>query len=199
VYYVEIGREESDADSESQEELGWRSATASVGHLKSYGVDRTPRVSRDSRKNFQFNSPPRSHHMKDLPARRHLDSINRERGSIPKNPNLHKSQHRLQNPATPTPIDVTPGKFEGKVDDEFVPMDIEEPVADKTIDHAREPLARDPERSTRNVGQARAKKGRAQSSVIEDLLNSQLTIKVKDLVSISPNVRQGLATTLKAI
>lgn len=199
VYYVEVGREDSDADTETQEELGWRSGTSSVRHFKSYGVERSPRVSRDTRKNVQYNSPPRSHHMKDLPARRHFDPLNRERGTITKHSNLHQSQDRLKDSTTPTAIDVAPGKFEGKVDDEFVPMDVEQPVANKTIDHGREPSTRNLEGNVRNVGQARTVKGKAQQGVIEDLLDSQVTIKMRDLVSLSSSVRQGLATTLRSI
>ena len=45
VYLLSIQREDSDADTDEQEELGWRSGTTSVNNLQAYQVERTPRIS----------------------------------------------------------------------------------------------------------------------------------------------------------
>ena len=199
VYYVEIAREDSDAGTDDQEELGWRSGTTPVYHAKSYGADRYPRISKEVRKETQTNSRPGPHRVKEFAPRGHLNVADREKDAIAKDPRFNRSQNRFQSPPTPTPIDISPRKFEGKLDGEFVPMDVEDTIVDKAVKDRRETSTRNEEGTVRHVAQARTIKGKTQSAVINELLDSKLTICLKDLVSLSPNVRQGLVSTLKAM
>jgi hypothetical protein len=198
VYYVEVHREDSDADSDAQEDLGWEPGTTSVEDLKAYGVERSQRTIRDGRKAGQ-NLPPRTHRMKEFPTRGHIEDADSRQRPVAKNPGLHRGQNRLQGATAPTPVDISPGEFKGENDGELVPMDVEDAITSKRVEDGGKPTTRDQEGAIRNVAQARSKKGKTQSAVIQELLNSPLTICLKDLVSVSPNVRQGLVATLRGI
>lgn len=78
-------------------------------------------------------------------------------------------------------------------------MDVEEAVIDKPIDHIRKVATRKPESAVRNIVDAGPKPGKAQMSVIKDVLQAPLTIRVQQLVSLSPIARRALLKALKDI
>ena len=202
VYLIEIMRDDSDADSDEQKEMGWRSGTSIKGNLQAYGAERTPRVSKEARQGTQRQHLlPKAHRVKELPPRGHLhDTGRKELGVISKNADLHRSQNRFENvPAAAIPIDVSPAKFKGELDSELVPMEVEEVVSSKTRENRRKLLPRDADGAIGDVHQIRARKGKAQMSVVNGLLSLPLTLSLQEIASISPSVRRDLAMTLKAI
>ena len=199
VLFVEIGREESDADTEAQEEMGWRSGSASVHHLESYGAERSTKVSREARNRGPTNSPPRSQRVKELPVRRNSEGSDRKKFPVSKNPRLDQGQDRFQVAAEPTPFDVSPAKFEGKLDSEFVPMDVEEVLLKKPIDDGGKLSMRHPEGLARKVIQSRPKGGKTQSDVVKGLMEQELTLRLQDIIAISPTVRKNLVAALRAM
>ena len=196
VYFVNIGREESDADTDDQEDLGWESVTAPINHLHSFGADRPFKVSREARKKVQ-NVPAKPHRMREFTPRREDHSLRRERNPIPEDTNLHRGQDRPFTSATPTPIDVSPEQFEGKMDAELVPMAIEDAVGEKGIHDKGKMSARKDKGGVRDVIQAGSRTGKAQSAVVEEVLKHPLTIRVEELLSLAPGVRRALAKAFR--
>ena len=89
---------------------------------------------------------------------------------------------------TLTPIDIIPKQFEGEEDTELVPTDVEEAVVDKLIDHIRKVTTCQHESTVWDVINAGPKSSKAQMSVVKDVLQTPLTIWVKELISLSPSV-----------
>ena len=199
VYFVDIVRQDSDADSDDQEGLGWESATAAVHHLKSYGVDRPQKISRNARKSAQSDPPAHPHRMRQLPSERNVKGPGRVEGPVPHQKDIHRAKNHPF-PTTPmTPIDISPKQFEDKGDAELVPMEVEEAVIDKPIDHIRKVATRKPESAVRDIVDAGPKPGKAQMSVVKDVLQAPLTIRVQQLVSLSPIARRALLKALRDI
>ena len=73
VYLMEIIREESDADSDVQEEQGWKSGAATIAYTQAGGVDRPKRVSREARREVQTNVPQRARMMNKLSKERNME------------------------------------------------------------------------------------------------------------------------------
>ena len=198
IYLLSIRREDDDADTDYQEELGWSPGTTAINNLQAYAVERTPRVSRETRKTAQKNVPANTHRVAEFATRRHEKIGDGKKGSIAKDPGFHRNQDKLfRRTTTPTPIDVSQEVFEGKLDDELVPMDIEEPVRGKRGEDRRKVAAREGDRPIGNVAQSRAKKEEAQEEVVNEVLQLPLTLTLQNLVSISPIVQRGLARALK--
>lgn len=199
VYLMEVTRESSDADTDEQEGMGWRSGSTTIGHLQAYGVERVPRVSREVRKSGQPHVPARAHWMKQLPTTGHLDRANGKKDAVAKDANFDRRQNLPLRTSTSTPIDVSQTEFKGVLDSELVPMDTEDLVVDKRLQDKRKVSSRSPEGPAGDVGHTRPKKGRAQSEVVNGILNLPLTMSLQELACISPNVRRDLVGTLKAM
>jgi len=72
-------------------------------------------------------------------------------------------------------------------------------MIDKPIDHIRKVATRKPESAVRDVDNAGPKPGKAQMSVVEDVLQTPLTIWLKQLVSLLPLARRALLKALRDI
>jgi len=201
VYLIEVAREESDADSDEQEEMGWRSGTTSEGNLQALGAERTMRISKEAKQEAdRRNLPQKTHRVRDLPSQRNLDKAGRkELGSIPKDADFNRGENRFEDVPAPVPHDVSPVKFKGELDVELVPMVVEEvPLGDRR-DHGRKVLVRETKGNVGEIGQTGAKRGKAQSGVVNGILSLPLTLSLQEIASISPSVRRDLAMTLKSI
>ena len=198
-YLIEVHRDDSDAETDVQEEFGWQSGAATVSDLQAYGADRPNRVSREARIEKGANLHKRPQRMKEFAPRRNNEGANGKEGPVAKDANLYRNKDRSRTATTPTPYDVSKEKFEGVLDSEFVPMDVEKVVTGELVDDGGKLLLRDPERGSRKVVQGRAKKGRAQSEVVHGILDLPLTLRLQDIASISPIVRRDLVGTLKAM
>ena len=89
---------------------------------------------------------------------------------------------------TPTPVDVAPSKFEGKLDVEFVPMDIEDSIADQKIENGREARTRNVEWTVRNIAQGRPKNHKVQQETMQKCMDAVVMVSLWDLACLSPNV-----------
>ena len=199
VYFVEVEREDSDAGTDDQEELGWTTGSTLVPDVQSYNVDRVPRVSRESRKKSTNDVLPGSHRVKEFTERRHRDVKGVGKKPILKDRHQDRDQHWLQGTPAPTPIDVAKNEFEGETDKEFVPMDVEEFGVEQRINNRGKASTRDLQRPLRNTVQGRPRKGKTQSEVVDQIMQMELTLPLKDIALISPIVRRDLAGTLKAM
>ena len=197
VYFVEVEREDSDTETDNQEELGWQSS--SVGHLQAFGADHPVKVSREVRNKAQTNILPRAHRMKEFPGCGQLNHIIGQSKPITKDPHLNQRDNCTQLAAIPTTVDVTPRKFEGKTDDQFVPMDVKSISQGNPHNNGGKMQARSTHREGQNIGQVRAKKGKTQSEVVEGIMKVPLTISLQELTCISLSVQRDLVGQLRAI
>ena len=198
VYYVEVAREDSDADTDTQAEIGWMSGAAKVDSLQSYNVDRPSRISRDHRKGAQTNIPPGSHRMKEFP-RGNREGPDRKKHSVAFDANQDNRQNRLQKIPTPTSRHVSPIILKRELNVDAVPMDIDKPSPAKVLDDVGKNTARGKEGTTRDVTHVRAKKYRVEQEVVDELLKVPITLSVQKIAHISPRVRRDLAGALKAM
>ena len=199
VYLMEIIREESDADSDVQEEQGWKSGAATIAYTQAGGVDRPKRVSREARREVQTNVPQRARMMNKLSKERNMERPRRKVDAIKEDVRVDPKKSRTHNIPAPSPTDTTPAIFKGILDEELVPMEITDDVVEEVPnDRGESPTGNSKDR-LRVVRNIRARKGKAQSGIVNGILDSQLTLSLQELVSISPNVRRDLVSTLKAM
>ena len=199
VYYLDIAREESDADTEDQETLGWRSGVAPINNLQASGVDRPPRVSRETRKAAQTNSLAGTHRVKEFPARRNADGQIWKRNPVSSNVDVDRGNHRPRTPTISTPVDVTPKEMKDERNTELIPMDVDEPLVEKGLHDRRKIPTHERKDALRDVAHVGTKKEKMQSNIVNEVLNSQLTIRVQELVSLSPSLRRDLLKSLRTI
>lgn len=196
---MEIVREESDADSDVQGEQGWKSDAATIAYAQAGGVDRPKRVSREPRKEVQANVPQRAHMMNKFPKERNMERPRRKVDAIKEDTRFDPKKSRAHDIPTPSPTDTTPAIFKGVLDDELVPMIIADDVVEEVPNDRGDSLKCNSKDSPRVVRNVRARKGKAQSGIVNGILDSQPTLSLQELVSISPNVRRDLVSTLKAM
>ena len=131
-------------------------------------------------------SLPRSQWVKDLTTYWKGVSVDRKKFLVPKEPNLNQSQNRLKIAPVPTLLDVTPGEFKGEVDNELIPMDIEEPFTQGTVEEGGKLAARN---LKGKVGKVLESGPRKELKLVQDVLNLPLMIQIQDIVALSQNVR----------
>ena len=131
-------------------------------------------------------SLPRSQWVKDLTPYWKGVSVDRKKFLVPKEPNLNQSQNRLKIASVLTLLDVTPGKFKGEVDNELIPMDIEEPFAQGTVEEGGKLAARN---LKGKVGKVLESGPRKELKLVQDVLNLPLMIRIQDIVALSQNVQ----------
>jgi hypothetical protein len=191
--YVGTGRDCSDASSDEQEELGWESGTIVDGNA--VGVDRSPRVSQEAQQKVQFNPPNFPQRVEKLPKRINLINPRSQGPAIRNGKNLNSYQHG--NLRFSTPVDVDQHKFEGKSDNQLLPMDIDQRVTEElgnsdpkvTTDQLRANVSK-PSNPRSAMDQINAK-------IIQELMGRGITIPLGPLLDISPNMRSNLADAVK--
>jgi len=192
--YVGIAREDDDASSDEQEELGWTS-----GHIDdrySLGAERSPRVSRETRKQVQFNPPGLTQGVKKLPERRDAVGVGRQRPPINQPTNLNSQQ--FGSPKRITPFDIHKGKFEGEKDDQLLPMEVDQGVVEEPRKEARKGTTHPGRGEVLKVTNPGPRAGRTSSEIIQDIMKMPLTISVEEAVHMSPTLRRDLTSASKA-
>ena len=100
-HYVGVVREEDDASTDEQEDLGWLPLPdqdlpsfppRQVGDCYALGVERSPRISRDTRRQVQFHPPGKMQGMKDFPERGNAMSHHRQGPPIDNSSNNNRYQ-----------------------------------------------------------------------------------------------------------
>ena len=198
VYFVEVAREDSDADTDYQAEMGWMSGVAKVDHLQSYSVDRPSRVTKEFRKGSASNVPPSSHRVKEF-SRSNREGPDRKKHSVAFDANHDDRQNRLQKIPAPTARHVSPIILKRELDIDTIPMDVDKPGPTKVLDDVRKMAARGKEGTSRDISQPRTKKHRVEQEVIDELMKAPVTLSFQKVARISPRVRRDLAGALKAM
>ena len=192
-YHLETTREDSDASSEEQEELGW--LPGSVADCYAAGADRSSRVSREARKEVQFNVPSHTQRMKKLSENRNMVDARKQVPPVRHSSNLNGNQ--FGNPKRPIPFDVDQNKFEGKDNSQFLPMEIDQSLA-KVPGHEEPKVTTnqprsDPLKST-NGGTIPEK---VSSGIVQEMMHRDVTVPLGSLLEISPLVRRTFVDAMK--
>ena len=198
VFYMAIEREESDADSESQAVLGWTGVTTLVGDVQAYGAERTQKISKTARVGSQKNIPNGPQKVEQLPATRRLVRPVGKKVTIQADPGRDGRENAVDFRNTPvlTPVDTAPANFDGIHDSEFVPMMIDQTFHEEKLDEGRKAPPKESHKAPRNIGQGGAE--RVQKEVIERILETPLTLRLRDIMLLSREVLRGLTGSLKA-
>ena len=188
---MEVTREDSDASSDEQEELGWQPRLVA----DCYAMESSPKVSREARRQVQSNIPGRPQQVEQLPIRSNAIRPRRTNVPIGQGKGFHSNQ---PGPIPrPTPFDVHQNEFKGKTDDKFLPMDVDESLPVKPGNHlpkeATNQSRTNPVKAT-NPGTAPEK---VSMGIVQDIMNRDVTVRLGPLIEISPIVRRGLLDAMK--
>ena len=189
-----VTREESDASSEEQEELGWTSGQISDSHA--YGVERNPGINRNTRRQVNFDPPSITQGVEKFPNRRNAIGPGRQGPII--NKSIDPDRDPLRGPKRITPFDANKDKFEGKIDNQFLPMEIDQVPIEKPGDKQVK-VVPDKARNIEPVKMAnpRTTKGRSTSEIVQQILGKEVTVSVEEAAHMSPHLRRDLVNTLK--
>jgi len=199
VYYAAVRREESDADTDEQEELGWRTGTSVVRDVKAFGAVRTTGVSKETRRKKIRDLPRSSHEVMELPHRQKVEGGQRNRAAVHPETNVDRHRNRDSGTTTPTPVDVRQEDVEGIDDGKYVPMDVEQMAAKQSLDDLGEPATHAAKGFLREIVHRGANKARPLTPITNEVLNATVTLRVRDLVTEYKSARQGLMNALKAM
>ena len=193
--YVGISREEDDASTDEQEELGWSSG--SISDRYAFGVERNPRVSKDSRRQVQQNPPNNAQGVKKFPERRNAVNTGKQGPPINYGPAFNSDQSRL--PKRITPTDVNQNKFEGKHDNQFLPMEVDQVPEEKPENNATQVPPHQRRGNVVKVPNPRPRTGRSTSELVQEIMNMPLTVTVEEAVNISPPLQRDLMNASRAV
>jgi hypothetical protein len=188
--YVGITREEEDASSEEQEELEWSSG--SIGDCYALGAERNLRVSKDARRQVQFNTPSGPQGMKKFPERK--EAV----GSGHQNPPIGQGfNHNSYQPGVPkriTPIDVHKNEFKGTKDHQFLPMEVDQGLVEKPGNKNGKISTNQGRSDALKVANPRPATGRNSLEIVQDIMKMPLTVTLEEAVHMSPTLRRDLTT-----
>ena len=192
--YLNLAEPDEDSDSEDLTE-----ADLTPGKIRdcyAYSAERTPKVSNEARKQVQFtNSPNSPQRVKKFSKGLEGQAPSRSQTPIQKNPNFNSNQARP--PKRITPIDVHQNKFEGKSDNQFLPMQVEQEVAAKPSNNSGKNPPHQGRTNIPKISNPGTSQGRDSSAIVESILNSPLTLTVQEAVQISPKLRKDLVNAVK--
>jgi len=93
---------------------------------------------------------------------------------------------------TVTPMDIHKGKFEAKVDDQLLPMDIDQETIVVQEKETKKSSMNASRSDPLKVTNPRAKAGRSSSELVQEIMQMPLTITVEEAVNMSWSVQQDL-------
>ena len=186
--FIGIVREEDDVSSDEQDELGW--SPGQISDCYALGAERNPRVSKDTRRQVQDSPPGRPQGMQKFPERR--NAVGAGWQPPPINPSIHLNSYQPGPPKRITPLDIDKRKFEGKHDNQLLPMDVDQVPIEKP-GHKAKQITTDHGRSeSLKVPNPRPKSGRTSSEIAQEIMKMPLTVTVEEAVNISPSLRRDL-------
>ena len=193
--YLGTTREDSDASSDEQEDLGW--APGEIADCYAIGADRNPRFSKDARRQVQANPPNGPQGVKKLPERR--DAVGDRRQGPPIRHSTNLDSHQPGLPKRLTPIRVDQHKFEGKVDHQFLPMDIDQGSQEKLPHSSPQAFTNQPGTNLPKTSNPGSIQEQISSSLVQEVLGKSITIPLAPLLEVAPPVRRELLNALKGV
>ena len=185
-----------DEDSDSEDLSDMDSAPGKVRDHYAYGAEWAPKVSREARKQVQSNSSPNSsQRVKKFPQGLESQTPSRPQNPIQKNPNLNSNQTRP--PKRLTPVDVHQNKFEGKSDNQFLPMQADQEVTAKSGNNPGKNPPHQGQTSIPKVSNPGSNRCRDSLAIAKSILDIPLTLTLQEAVYISPRFRKDLVNVVK--
>ena len=191
--YLGITREDDDASSDEQANLGW--ASGEVRNYHAYSAERAPKISKDTRKQVQLSVPNAPQGMKKFP--RGGESYGPGRPQNPIQKNGQPNRHQAGPPVHITPIDVNKNKFEGKGDNQFLPMIVDEEVPSKPVDNSGKKPAHQGRANVSKVTNPGSENVRDSMTIVQDILGIPLTLTLREALQISPKLRKDLVNAAR--
>ena len=192
--YIGAIREEDDASTDEQEDLGWTSGKV-VDH-QAYSAERTNKVSKDMRKRVQFNPPGVTQGVKEFPKGGKVQRPGWEKTPIQKYANLDR--HQAGPPKRLTPLDVNKDKSESKPNDQLMPMQVDQKIVSNLGNDTRQNPPCQSRTNIPKVTDPGPVKGRSSTAIAQEILDLPLTLSVREVVQTSPSVQRELVNVVKA-
>lgn len=192
--YVEVKREDSDADTDDQEELGWSPGPIANCYA---GAERNTKVSREARKQVQFYPPSSPQRVEKLSNGGEAIRPRRQNPPISNSNNLHSNHPG--NPPRLTPIDPNQNKFEGKVDDEFVPMDLDKDLSKEPGNKTAKAITNQPRSSITKSSNPGTTPEKVSMEIIDEVMNRDITVCLGQVFEISLIVRRSFLDVMRGV
>src|SRR6202789_1416851 len=128
---------------------------------------------------------------------KHRNAINPEwqNSVVNLSPNLNRNQ--LGNSKRAIPFDVHQHKFEGKSDDQLLPMDVDQNLPKESGNKERQKTPNQPGANIPKTTNPRAKSDAIGSEIVQEILEKGITVQVGELIEIAPGVRRNLLDAVK--
>ena len=191
--YQGVVREEEDADTEDQEELGWSSGE--ICDREAYSAERTQKISKDTRQKVQQNQPHVTQRVKKLPKGVESHRPGRPQPPIQKGPNLNTDQ--LGPPKRIAPMDVNKDEFKGQGDHQFLPMQIDQEVMPKPANDSGKNLAHQGRTNIIKVSNPGSTEVRDSITLANEIMKGQVTLSVREAIRLAPKLRRDLVNVTK--
>lgn len=95
-----------------------------------------------------------------------------------------------------TRVDTTQANFSGEGDDQFMPLDADQGPASKGANMVSKVGLKESRRIASNISREQAR--RIQQDIIDQILKSELTLRLRDVLQLCREVQRGLHSVLKA-
>jgi len=193
--YTGVMRESDDASTDEQAELGWTSGEVADRHT--FGVERAERISKETRRKVQLSPPDVPKRMKKLPERRKEQGSSRQQTPIPKN--VHFDSNHARDSRRPIPVDPDQDEFKGQADDQFLPMDVDKQVSGQPTNNLRKKPPHQNRTHIPKVSDPGPTSGKDSVTMANEILDGQFTLKIRDIIGISPILRRELSSATKQV
>ena len=191
--YIIESREESDASSDEQTELGWTSGK--VPDCYAAGAERSPKISRETRKQAQPHLPNHPQKVQKFPRGGDTVHLGKSGPTIPSG--SHMNSYQFRNPKMPTPFGLNQNKPERKLDSQLTPMDIDQGFS-------KEPGKNPPQVGMGHSGSNIVKSTnpgpgpeQISTTIIQSILDKDITVQFGPLLDIAPTVRRSFLDVMK--
>ena len=191
-----IGEEEEEFNSEEDpEDLGWTSP-GRVAERQTYSAQRTEGVSKERRRRGPQNPLNGPQRMKQFPNNREVHDALKPGTAIPKEhqPNSNHTGASKR----PVPFDINQNKFEGKTDDQFLPMSVDqEPLSKGRDNPGKKPTHQGRTNIPKVPNPGTANEERESVKIAGNIMDLPLTLTVRQACEISPKLRRDLVQATK--
>ena len=196
--YLSTQRFDSDAESEEQEEIWLNSVTSGVFEAEAYPVQRVPKVSRSTRAGGSKtgNVPVVTNPAFDRTRKVKFEEMRPRKGSVDMDVKSDMSNARNGTDRR-IPVDVHENVFDGNVDHDLVPMEVEDTGGKDDGGKKDKPVGGKSNRDTREVTKVRPDAVKTSIQLSGQIMKSTHTVALETLLEISPQLRRALGSAVR--
>lgn len=196
--YLSTQRFDSDAESEEQEEIWLNSVTSGVFEVEAYPVQRVPKVSRSTRAGGSKtgNVPVVTNPAFDRTRKVKFEEMRPRKGSV--DMDVKSDMLNARNGTDRRiPVDVHENVFDGNVDHDLVPMEVEDTGGKDDGGKKDKPVGGKSNRDTREVTKVRPDAVKTSIQLSGQIMKSTHTVALETLLEISPQLRRALGSAVR--